>query len=174
MRTGEAIRQLMAALPVYRTYVGDQGAGARDSRILDGIAAKAAARAPGAGAEIAAIVSALRAPVDSADGKLRSEFRTRFQQLSGAVMAKAVEDTFFYRRGDYLAANEVGASPLLDARRRRPLSCDDAGSRKPDAARPFGYLHARHQAGGRMRAPGSTSSARHRTSGLQRWTAGTG
>ncbi len=112
VRTGVAIRQLMAALPVYRTYVGDQGAGARDSRILDGIAAKAAARAPGAGAEIAAIVSALRAPVDSADGKLRSEFRTRFQQLSGAVMAKAVEDTFFYRRGDYLAANEVGASPF--------------------------------------------------------------
>ncbi|MDE3795470.1 malto-oligosyltrehalose synthase [Sinorhizobium meliloti] len=112
VRTGEAIRQLVAALPVYRTYVGDQGAGARDSRILDGIAAKAAARAPAAGAEIAAIVSALRAPVDSADGKLRSEFRTRFQQLSGAVMAKAVEDTFFYRRGDYLAANEVGASPF--------------------------------------------------------------
>jgi (1->4)-alpha-D-glucan 1-alpha-D-glucosylmutase len=27
-------------------------------------------------------------------------------------MAKAVEDTFFYRRGDYLAANEVGASPF--------------------------------------------------------------
>nr|WP_323130618.1 hypothetical protein [Sinorhizobium medicae] len=45
-------------------------------------------------------------------GKLPAEFRTRFQQLSGAVMAKAVEDTFFYRRGDYLAANEVGASPF--------------------------------------------------------------
>ncbi|WP_027998373.1 malto-oligosyltrehalose synthase [Sinorhizobium arboris] len=111
-RTGEAIRQLAAALPVYRTYVGDQGPGAHDSRLLDGIAAKAAARSPDVGAEIAAIVSALRAPTDSADGKLRSAFRTRFQQLSGAVMAKAVEDTFFYRRGDYLAANEVGASPF--------------------------------------------------------------
>lgn len=111
-RTGEAISQLTAALPVYRTYVGDRGAGARDSRILDAAAAKAAARAPAVGAEIAAIVPALRLPIDSADGKVRSEFRTRFQQLSGAVMAKAVEDTFFYRRGDYLAANEVGASPL--------------------------------------------------------------
>ncbi|WP_457661570.1 malto-oligosyltrehalose synthase [Sinorhizobium medicae] len=111
-QTGEAIRRLIAALPVYRTYVGDQGAGARDSRILDGIAAKAAARAPAAGDETATIISAFTAPIDSLGGKLPAEFRTRFQQLSGAVMAKAVEDTFFYRRGDYLAANEVGASPF--------------------------------------------------------------
>ncbi len=152
-QTGEAIRRLIAALPVYRTYVGDQGAGARDSRILDGIAAKAAARAPAAGDETATIISAFTAPIDSLGGKLPAEFRTRFQQLSGAVMAKAVEDTFFYRRGDYLAANEVGASPLLDARRRRPLPCDDAGPRKPDAVRPIGDVHARHQTGrGRPRA----------------------
>ncbi|ABR63016.1 malto-oligosyltrehalose synthase [Sinorhizobium medicae] len=111
-QTGEAIRRLIAALPVYRTYVGDQGAGAGDGRILDEIAAKAAARAPAAGDETATIISAFKAPIDSLGGKLPAEFRTRFQQLSGAVMAKAVEDTFFYRRGDYLAANEVGASPF--------------------------------------------------------------
>ncbi len=111
-QTAEAIRQLVAALPVYRTYVCNRGSGARDSRILDGIAAKAVARAPAVGAEITAIVAALKSPGASAGSELRSEFRTRFQQLSGAVMAKAVEDTFFYRRGDYLAANEVGASPF--------------------------------------------------------------
>ena len=111
-QTGEAIRRLIAALPVYRTYVGNQGAGAGDSRILDEIAAKAAARAPSAGDETATIISAFKAPINSLGGKLPAEFRTRFQQLSGAVMAKAVEDTFFYRRGDYLAANEVGASPF--------------------------------------------------------------
>ncbi|WEX73894.1 malto-oligosyltrehalose synthase [Sinorhizobium numidicum] len=109
-RLAEAIRQLVAALPVYRTYVSDRGASERDSQILDEIGSKALAAAPAAGAEIATILAALRRS-GSADQQRQSEFRTRFQQLSGAVMAKAVEDTFFYRRGDYLAANEVGAAP---------------------------------------------------------------
>ncbi|MGO8077442.1 hypothetical protein AB9F41_33575, partial [Rhizobium leguminosarum] len=35
----------------------------------------------------------------------------RFQQLSGPVMAKATEDTLFYRYKRLLAANEVGGEP---------------------------------------------------------------
>ncbi|NRP73161.1 Maltooligosyl trehalose synthase [Ensifer psoraleae] len=105
----EAIRQLMAALHVYRTYVSDRGATERDNRILDEIELKAVAAAPTAETEIAIAMAALKGGL--ANRELQSEFRTRFQQLSGAVMAKAVEDTFFYRRTDYLAANEVGAAP---------------------------------------------------------------
>ena len=46
------------------------------------------------------------------------KFRIRFQQVTGAVVAKAQEDTAFFRHTRYLAANEVGAepdTPLLDA-----------------------------------------------------------
>ncbi|WEX91203.1 malto-oligosyltrehalose synthase [Sinorhizobium garamanticum] len=111
-RCAEAIRQLMAALHVYRTYVSDRGATERDERILDEMELKAVAAAPTADAEIALVIAALKSKSGFADRELQSEFRTRFQQLSGAVMAKAVEDTFFYRRTDYLAANEVGAAPL--------------------------------------------------------------
>ncbi|OHV78650.1 malto-oligosyltrehalose synthase [Ensifer sp. LCM 4579] len=105
-RTAEAVRQLIAALPVYRTYVTDRGATARDRRIIEEIAARASDAAPAVQAEIEDVAAALLG-----DGAAQGEFRTRFQQLSGAVMAKAVEDTYFYRRGDYLAANEVGADP---------------------------------------------------------------
>src|SRR5437867_1395596 len=39
------------------------------------------------------------------------EFVTRFQQTTGAVMAKGVEDTAFYRYVRLLALNEVGGNP---------------------------------------------------------------
>ncbi len=109
-RMAEAIRRLIAAMPVYRTYVSDRGASERDRQLLDEIEPKAGAGAPEVSAEIAMIAARLKANDAPTDRQLATEFRTRFQQLSGAVMAKAVEDTFFYRRGDYLAANEVGAA----------------------------------------------------------------
>ena len=40
-----------------------------------------------------------------------AEFVTRFQQTTGAVMAKGVEDTAFYRYVRLLALNEVGGDP---------------------------------------------------------------
>jgi (1->4)-alpha-D-glucan 1-alpha-D-glucosylmutase len=39
------------------------------------------------------------------------ELTTRFQQTTGAVMAKGVEDTAFYRYARLLALNEVGGDP---------------------------------------------------------------
>jgi (1->4)-alpha-D-glucan 1-alpha-D-glucosylmutase len=39
------------------------------------------------------------------------EFVTRFQQTTGAVMAKGVEDTAFYRYHRFVALNEVGGAP---------------------------------------------------------------
>jgi (1->4)-alpha-D-glucan 1-alpha-D-glucosylmutase len=39
------------------------------------------------------------------------EFVSRFQQTTGPVMAKGVEDTAFYRYGRLLALNEVGGDP---------------------------------------------------------------
>ncbi|GLS43657.1 malto-oligosyltrehalose synthase [Methylobacterium brachythecii] len=38
-------------------------------------------------------------------------FRRRFQQLTGPVMAKSLEDTLFYRFSELLALNEVGGDP---------------------------------------------------------------
>jgi (1->4)-alpha-D-glucan 1-alpha-D-glucosylmutase len=49
-----------------------------------------------------------------------AEFVTRFQQTTGAVMAKGVEDTAFYRWSRLTALNEVGGDPD-----RFSLSVDD-------------------------------------------------
>ena len=39
------------------------------------------------------------------------EFTARFQQTTGPVMAKALEDTVFYRYNRLIALNEVGGEP---------------------------------------------------------------
>jgi (1->4)-alpha-D-glucan 1-alpha-D-glucosylmutase len=44
-------------------------------------------------------------------GPSESEFAMRFQQLTGPVMAKGVEDTAFYRFNRLVALNEVGGDP---------------------------------------------------------------
>ncbi len=44
-------------------------------------------------------------------GNLESELVARFQQLSGAVMAKGVEDTTFYAFNRLISLNEVGDDP---------------------------------------------------------------
>jgi (1->4)-alpha-D-glucan 1-alpha-D-glucosylmutase len=44
-------------------------------------------------------------------GKLEEDFMLRFQQLTGPVMAKAVEDTAFYCYPRFAALNEVGGDP---------------------------------------------------------------
>ena len=41
----------------------------------------------------------------------RDELARRLQQLSGATMAKGVEDTAYYRYARFIALNEVGGNP---------------------------------------------------------------
>jgi (1->4)-alpha-D-glucan 1-alpha-D-glucosylmutase len=45
------------------------------------------------------------------DPEIILRFRRRFQQLTGPVMAKSLEDTLFYRFAELLALNEVGGDP---------------------------------------------------------------
>ena len=45
------------------------------------------------------------------DERDQDEFVTRFQQTTGPVMAKGVEDTTFYRYNRFVAVNEVGGDP---------------------------------------------------------------
>lgn len=57
------------------------------------------------------IVRILTGDLPEDDHALASLFRTRFQQLTGPLMAKSVEDTLFFRHNLELALNEVGADP---------------------------------------------------------------
>ena len=108
-----AIIELGAALPVYRTYVDVSGPQDEDLRIL--AAAAIEAKAAREVEDIEAIDFLIRvlqlefeAPEDQA---LALEFTVRFQQTTGPVMAKALEDTTFYRYNRLVALNEVGGEP---------------------------------------------------------------
>lgn len=105
-----AIGELVVAFPVYRTYGGTGGLGETDRKIVEEAAKKAAVDAGGEAAALETVVAILNGDSDM-DGEA-SVFRAKFQQLTGPVMAKAVEDTFFYRYNPMIALNEVGGDPL--------------------------------------------------------------
>lgn len=108
-----AIIELAAALPVYRTYVDVSGAQDEDRAILATAADKAkASRQVEDEQAIDFLRRILELDLESPeDQALALEFAVRFQQTTGPVMAKALEDTAFYRYNRLIALNEVGGEP---------------------------------------------------------------
>ncbi|WP_267553086.1 malto-oligosyltrehalose synthase [Rhizobium rhizogenes] len=101
------IRELLVAFPVYRTYGCGGPLSPEDEAVLCDAISDAQTRLSTT-FDLGAIATLLRGDVE---GDAAFEFRTRFQQLSGPVMAKAVEDTLFYRYNRLIASNEVGGDP---------------------------------------------------------------
>ena len=106
----DALREVLACFGVYRTYVGaDQVAGEVDATVIAGALAEAAERRPDLDPDILSVLG------EVLRGELRTEaatrLRLRFQQTTGPVMAKSVEDTAFYRGTRLLSLNEVGGAP---------------------------------------------------------------
>jgi len=101
-----ALRELLVAFPVYRTYGTTQGLSEADRQLLHSVVAKVSAD-PAALTLLTRILTGEVVDTDTA-----TAFRTRFQQLTGPLMAKSVEDTLFFRQHMGLALNEVGAEPV--------------------------------------------------------------
>ena len=94
---GDAVAELMAELGVYRTYLPF------GVEHLDEAFARAAAARP----DLNDVLDVLR-PVLSDPRLVPAQ---RFQQTSGMVMAKGVEDNSFYRWSRLTSLNEVGGDP---------------------------------------------------------------
>lgn len=115
-----AIREVAACFSVYRTYVvPDRGEITEEDRTL---IVQACEQAKANRTDIDGLlfdfmcdVLTLKAP-----GREEAEFVYRFQQFSGPVMAKGVEDTAFYCFNRLIALNEVGGDPG-----RAGISVDD-------------------------------------------------
>ncbi|HUZ70756.1 MAG TPA: malto-oligosyltrehalose synthase [Candidatus Saccharimonadales bacterium] len=104
------LAELLSAMPVYRLYPrGDEPLCATDGNALHQAAETARQRGRCDTTRLSALITALSSR-EHASMEL-PEFRTRFQQVAGAVMAKGVEDTAFYRYLPLVALNEVGADP---------------------------------------------------------------
>ncbi|MBF0814953.1 malto-oligosyltrehalose synthase [Microbacterium paludicola] len=93
----DALAELLACFPVYRSYLP---AG------LDHLHEAAAAAKRGR-RDLARTIDRLLPLLADPDHPAA----IRFQQTSGAVMAKGVEDTAFYRYGRLASLNEVGGDP---------------------------------------------------------------
>lgn len=112
----EAIREVIACFPVYRTYISARGIGEEDQRIIHW--ATGLARRRSAGTEVS-VFDFVRDVLlgTAADGRLPShrqamlEFAMKFQQVTAPVTAKGVEDTAFYRFNRLICLNEVGGDP---------------------------------------------------------------
>jgi (1->4)-alpha-D-glucan 1-alpha-D-glucosylmutase len=107
----EALIETLASFPVYRTYVRADGdeVDAEDIRFVEAATDDARTRRPDLDPELFRFLADIL--LLRAGGGLEAEFVMRFQQLSGPVMAKGVEDTAFYRYNRLLALNEVGGDP---------------------------------------------------------------
>jgi (1->4)-alpha-D-glucan 1-alpha-D-glucosylmutase len=111
-----ALREVVACFPVYRTYVQSYGwdVTAEDHRrVMEAIRwAKRRNRTMAwSMLDYIAAVLLLEFPSNLADDlkPLWRKFATRFQQVTGPVTAKGVEDTSFYRYFPLASLNEVGA-----------------------------------------------------------------
>lgn len=141
----EALRQLAANFPVYRSYVsirpatkGKTGktrrlASKMDRHYIRQAVAAAVAGNPELDPELLRFLGKILGL--EIDGELEGELALRFQQFTGPAMAKGVEDTAFYRYHRLLCLNEVGGDPgrfgvppaefhrrAAEALARRPLS----------------------------------------------------
>lgn len=102
---GKALEELLIAFPVYRTYSGPSGQREADRALLASVNGKAERHLDKKGIEALKALIGLLGNTGTPDG-LR--LITRFQQLTGPLMAKALEDTLFYRHNAFIAFNEVG------------------------------------------------------------------
>jgi (1->4)-alpha-D-glucan 1-alpha-D-glucosylmutase len=108
-----AILEFATALPVYRTYINVDGADETDHAVIDRAVEAAKATREVEDEEAIEFIRRLLL-LDFADPEhlpAALEFATRLQQTTGPVMAKALEDTVFYRFNRLVALNEVGGEP---------------------------------------------------------------
>jgi (1->4)-alpha-D-glucan 1-alpha-D-glucosylmutase len=109
-----AIRETIACFPVYRTYIDDRGQYTdRDRAYIQHAIMRAKYRNPDVDSSAFDLLEdTLLLHGRSGDDIDQRElyFALKFQQLTGPVMAKGVEDTAFYTYNRFISSNEVGSS----------------------------------------------------------------
>jgi (1->4)-alpha-D-glucan 1-alpha-D-glucosylmutase len=122
--------EVVACFPIYRTYVSEQGWDADDRAALERAIVRARRRNPAMESTIFDFFREVLLPRDPADVPLagrnrrggyppadereaaeRRRFAMKFQQYTGPLQAKGLEDTAFYRHNVLLSLNEVGGDP---------------------------------------------------------------
>ena len=126
-----AIIEVVACFPVYRTYVDEGGWTADDRGVLERAIEEARRRNPAMESSLFDFFREVMLPrdpdeaadprpyerrggyppADARETRERLAFAMKFQQYTGPVQAKGLEDTSFYRYNLLLSLNEVGGDP---------------------------------------------------------------
>ena len=112
-----AVREVIACFPVYRTYVtSDDSMSPEDEKVVLRAILAARRRNPAIEKSVFDFLRnllLLRLPETLSDEQREKHIRfvMKFQQCSGPVMAKGLEDTSFYIYNRLVALNEVGGNP---------------------------------------------------------------
>jgi len=105
------LREVIACFPVYRTYINVESGevSPRDEAYINEAIEAAKEHRPDIDSELLDFLRNIL--LLQIQGELESEVAMRFQQYTGPVMAKGVEDTVFYNYNRLTALNEVGGDP---------------------------------------------------------------
>lgn len=111
-----AITEVIAFFPVYRTYINSLHVSERDCQYIEHAISKARRKNPAISASIFEFLESvlmLRLPeqLREQEGTVWVDFVMRFQQITGPVMAKGLEDTACYVYNRLVSLNEVGGDP---------------------------------------------------------------
>ncbi|HEY2591110.1 MAG TPA: malto-oligosyltrehalose synthase, partial [Steroidobacteraceae bacterium] len=105
----QALAEVIASFPVYRTYIAGDGVAQEDRRYIDWALALARRRDTLTDAAVYEFIRSILL-AESPEGAAR-RFAMRFQQVTAPVTAKGVEDTALYRFDRLVSLNEVGGEP---------------------------------------------------------------
>lgn len=113
----EALTEVVACFPVYRTYVSENAWSEFDKRNVELAIRDTLRRNPAQESSIFRFIRKMLLPVArpnlaSEEHARRLRFAMKVQQYTGPVQAKGVEDTAFYRYCPLLSLNEVGGNPM--------------------------------------------------------------
>jgi malto-oligosyltrehalose synthase len=126
----DVLVEVVACFPIYRTYIDEGGWTPDDRAALERAIVRARRRNPAMDAtifdffrevvlprdpdDVLASVYERRdgyPPADASESAERLRFAMKFQQYTGPLQAKGLEDTAFYRHNLLLSLNEVGGDP---------------------------------------------------------------
>ncbi len=111
----KALAELLAQFPVYRSYISPEESSEQDRRFVEEAVRRAKEALPDFVHELDFIqkIFELRFEEDLGPQERQQwyHFIQRFQQFSGPLMAKGMEDTSLYVYNRLLSLNEVGGNP---------------------------------------------------------------
>lgn len=111
-----ALREVIASFPIYRTYIADGVLPERAQPYIETAIKSAKRRNPVTDPSVFDFIRdvlLLKYPgtADEDERRLQQDWVQKFQQVTGPVMAKGLEDTAFYIYNRLISLNEVGGEP---------------------------------------------------------------